>query len=329
MTIEDVDFIAYTAEGEWDDPIVAGYSGKFFAESTCTDVQGALTVYDASGVRVGSTTISNFTVDGNYYSFTNTEVKIPNTAGTYYGTLFVVDNTNNGAPQSNSTDPVEWQPACYPQITSFTKTGQDVSLDHSRATLDFNLQLAAYGSNACHNKTAMIEIMSPMDDSVAFTMRLNSDDIEAALGDGFDFTVAISSEQAEDAKVTFTTLDAEKPATAQLSSVYEKPTTVDCTVNVKAFCLNNIESADDSTNSNLHKFTFDLDVEFNPNCGTLDASIDIVADGDYLTNISVDHNDIANAFECQCDSTIVLEAEFDSSKYADSTFYGQLDVRNG
>lgn len=72
-----------------------------------------------------------------------------------------------------------------------------------------------------------------------------------------------------------------------------------------------------------------MDVEFNPSCGNLDASIDIVADGDYLTNISVDQNQIVNAFECQCDSTVVLEGDFDESKYSDSTFWGQLDVRNG
>jgi len=287
-----------------------------------------LTVYDETGVRVGSTIITDFTTDGNYYSFTNTGVEIPNNAGSYYGTLYVEDTVNNGAPQQRSTDPVGWQPACYPQVKAFTKTGQEVSLDHTRTTLNFNLQLAAFGSNACHNKTATVQILSPLDDSVAFTMKLNQDDIEAALGDGFDFTVAISAEQAEDAKVTFTTEDAEKPATAQISDVYEKPTTVDCTVNVQSFCLNSIAPVSGSSDGNRYKFTFDLDVEFNPQCGNLDASIDIVADGDYLTNISVDHNEIVNAFECQCDSTIVLEADFDS-KYADSTFWGQLDVRNG
>lgn len=58
ITITDLTFESFTAEGEWDDPVTAGYSAKFFAESTCTDVQGTLTVYDSSGVRVGSTPIS-------------------------------------------------------------------------------------------------------------------------------------------------------------------------------------------------------------------------------------------------------------------------------
>lgn len=224
LTINSIDFVAYTAEGDYDDPIVAGYSAQFFAESTCSNVQGTLTVYDQTGVRVGSTTITNFTVDGNYYSFNNTGVEIPNTAGSYYGTLEVFDNTNNGAPSDMSTDPAPWQPACYPQVTQFKKIGQEVSLDHTRTTLDFNLQLAAHGSNACHNKSAIVQILSPLDESVAFTMKLNPDDIESALSGGFDFTVAITAEQAEDAKVTFTTDDAEKPATAQISDVYEKPT---------------------------------------------------------------------------------------------------------
>lgn len=83
-----------------------------------------------------------------------------------------------------------------------------MSLDHSRTQLDFNLQLAAHGSNACINKTAVVEIMSPTDDSVAFTMKLNSDDIETALSGGFDFSISISTDKAEDAKVTFDTVDA-------------------------------------------------------------------------------------------------------------------------
>lgn len=132
-----------------------------------------------------------------------------NNAGSYYGELVVMDKSNGGVPQTEKTDLFDWVPACYPEVVSFTKTGQDVSLDHSRTQLDFNLQLAAHGSNACHNKSAVVEIMSPTDDSVAFTMRLNSDDIEAALDGGFDFSVAIPTEKAEDAKVTFDTIDSE------------------------------------------------------------------------------------------------------------------------
>lgn len=123
LTIDDLTFVGFTAEGEWDDPVIAGYSASFFAESTCTDVQGTLTVYDSSGVRVGSTDISTFTIDGNNYSFNDTGVEIANQAGNYYASLVVVDNANGGAPQTEWTNQTDWQPACYPEVVSFTKTG--------------------------------------------------------------------------------------------------------------------------------------------------------------------------------------------------------------
>jgi hypothetical protein len=53
-----------------------------------------------------------------------------------------------------------------------------------------------------------------------------------------------------------------------------------------------------STDPNSYSFLFDLDVEFNSACGTLDGTIDIVADGTYITEISLQNSQIIDAFDC-------------------------------
>lgn len=101
----------------------------------------------------------------------------------------------------------------------------------------------------------------------------------------FNFSIAISADEAENAKVTFDTVDAVEPATAFITDVYTVPEDVSCEVNVVEFCLLDIApvSENETTGVQPHTMTFSLDVEFNSACGNLDGSIDIVADGDYLT----------------------------------------------
>lgn len=95
-------------------------------------------------------------------------------------------------------------------------------------------------------------------------MRLDANDIEQALADSFDFSIYINADTSIDAKITYDYSDANAPATLNIKNVYTAPTKVDCSVDIERFCLNNIESAGSSSSPNMHKFTFDLEVNFNP-----------------------------------------------------------------
>lgn len=116
-------------------------------------------------------------------------------------------------------------------------------------------------------------------------MRLDENDIGNALEGIFNFSIGIGADEADSAKVTFDTVDALEPATAFIYEVYTVPVDFSCEVDVIEFCLLDIApvSEDETEGVQPHKMTFSLDVEFNSACGSLTGSIDIVADGNYLT----------------------------------------------
>jgi len=125
-----------------------------------------------------------------------------------------------------------------------------------------------------------------------------------------------------DAKVVLSDPRAVDTATSVISPVYNLPTTVDCDILVQDFCLT---SMTETAEAGRWAFTFNLDVTSNDACGQLTANMDIMADGEFLTGVTLPQDEIVDALECDCLKTVTVVADFDG---AEGAFFGQLDVRN-
>ena len=103
---------------------------------------------------------------------------------------------------------------------------------------------------------------------------------------------------------------------------WESPSDYSCNVEVVDFCLDDAFQVTDGR----WGFNFTIRVEANSKCGALTASMDLVQDGNYLGEVSIDGNDIIDVFNCQCEKTFTVYADYDGSP---GEFYGQMDIRNG
>ena len=95
-----------------------------------------------------------------------------------------------------------------------------------------------------------------------------------------------------------------------------------CEIQVREFCLTSMEPAEQE---GRYIFTFDLTVIAAPICENLEATLDLAnGQGEYLGNVSLNHDELIDAIECDCDKQFVVTADAETS-YGD--FYGQLVVR--
>lgn len=103
---------------------------------------------------------------------------------------------------------------------------------------------------------------------------------------------------------------------------WTEPNSYTCDVEVIDFCLVNAKEV----STGRWGFDFNIRVESNSKCGTLTASLDLVKDGVFTDNVTLDGAEIISAFDCECEKTFTVEADYDGSG---NEFYGQMDIRNG
>lgn len=246
-------------------------------------------------------------------------ISAPNDFGYYYGALTAFSGTNEADIDTMNTGDFLWSPPCYLDVVSFAKTGQDVSLDHAKTQLSYNIALAAHGSNACNSTTAVLTLNNA--GANTFRMEMDNEDLESALStNGFDISVSIESDEATGATITMAdnnaVLDASAPADG-----FTTPTDVNCNVIVRDFCL--LNSAEVS--EGRYEFNFTIRVESNSQCGTLTASMDIIQDTTYLGHVDVNSEAIVDSVDCDCDNTFTVTADYTGTA---GDVYGQLDIRN-
>jgi len=96
-----------------------------------------------------------------------------------------------------------------------------------------------------------------------------------------------------------------------------------CTIQIYDFCLDNATEV----TPGRWAFDFNIRVEHNSQCGALSASIDMIENGqDYFANVSIDGDQIIDAFNCQCEKVFTVTADYDG---APGEIYGQIDIRDG
>lgn len=98
------------------------------------------------------------------WTFT-TSVEAPNNFGYYCGALSAYDTVNEADISDAETDCALWSPPCYLEVVSFAKIGQEESLDHMKSHLNYNIELAAHGDNACNTTTAVMTLQNGTADS--------------------------------------------------------------------------------------------------------------------------------------------------------------------
>lgn len=154
-----------------------------------------------------------------------------------------------------------------------------------------------------------------------FRMEMASSDLEVALSStGYTMTVAIEAAEASGATITMADDNAVLDASA-LAAGFTTPTSVDCSVIVRDFCLLNAEEV----SSGRWEFNFTIRVESNSECGTLSASMDVIQDTTYLGSVAVDSASIIDSVDCDCDNTFTVTADYTGTV---GDVYGQLDIRN-
>jgi len=91
---------------------------------------------------------------------------------------------------------------------------------------------------------------------------------------------------------------------------------------VHDFCLDSAWDKGDGT----WGFNFTIKAASNAQCGSVSATMDIIYNEEtYLGSVTIPDNEIVSAFECDCDKTFTVTADFDG---APGDVYGQLDIRN-
>lgn len=214
-----------------------------------------------------------------------------------------------------------WTPPCYLEVLDFSKTDQTDSLDQLRTILEYHIALDHHGDEACSTESAQISLQNGGIDN--FIMTLDSSDMmEALSNDGFTVSIQSESSSAGGAKVSYSADDAATDANATAEG-YVASNDYACTIQVYDFCL------DSATEVSTGRWAFDFNirVEHNSQCGALSATIDMIEDNmNYFANVSVDGDDIIDAFNCQCEKVFTVTADYDG---APGEIYGQIDIRDG
>lgn len=321
----EIAFTDYKEQSDWSGPMLAGFTGSFYAENSCTTPQCSITLMDGNNASAGNVSLADgagLTQDGRTYSFNETWVSAANLHDTYWGVLSCMDMDHPSESESVKATPEEWQPPCYLDITTLQTTGQSDSLDWLRTTIDFEIHVERHGDDACTDTTATFQLMNA-DGDATFTTGVSGQDMDAATDGVFKFQVAVGSDEAVSATATLTDPNAAEDATKSITNVHTTPDSPDCSIDVRDFCLTDARASD---TAGRWEFDFTIRVESNQECGALSASLDIISDTHFLGNVSVDGDEIASAFDCECDKVVTVIADFDGSA---STIYGQLEIHNG
>lgn len=175
--------------------MLAAYSGQISAETSCDDVTAQLRLRAEDGTSY-ITAINPVLTKIDMYNFNfSTVISGPNLYGYYFGKLQAYDTNNEADKVWAQTDEYLWDPPCYLDITSFTKTDQFTSIDDLSTQLTYNVKVAEHGDNACRENHMHVNMKSGGTTTLLkyFTA---SDRAKALEPYGFNFTVGLQSTDA-------------------------------------------------------------------------------------------------------------------------------------
>lgn len=318
--VKNVVWDKYEEESDWQGPMLATYSGEVSAETSCEDVKATISIRAEGGSSyLNKTEITLDKIDMYDYTFT-TVLVAPNEYGYYYGKLNAYDANNEADKDHGQTEEHLWDPPCYLEIDNFEQLDQVSSVDQLRTQLTYTVAVSEHGDNACRDNH--LSIVMENSDGKTFQHWFDENDREKALQpNGFNYTVAIETASATDAKMHWKDERAVENQTAKASGWVEPPG-YDCSVNIVDFCLINAQPLNDTR----WEFNFTIRAMSNSKCGALTTWMDIIWDEyTFLGGVEIPNNTIVDSFNCDCVKTFAVQADFDGSP---GDVYGQLDVRN-
>lgn len=318
-----MDFVGYEEETDWSGPVLASYTGQISAEQSCDNLTAQLRFKEQDATNYIVAGVPELVkVDEYTFNFTTT-LAAPNKYGYYHGKLQAYDNNNQVDKVWDQTIDYLWDPPCYLDITSFNKIAQVESVDNIHTQLQYNIEVAEHGDNACRDNH--LEVLFAGTDDNTFKHWFNSNDRAKALQvGGFNYTIQIPSAGAPEAKIEWKDVRAVENATATAPG-YVAPDDLDCRVNVIDFCLSGANPVEGETDR--WAFDFVIRAQSNSNCGTLSTWLDIIwEEGTYLGGVTVPGDTIVDSFTCGCTKTFTVEVDYDGTP---GDIYGQLDIRNG
>jgi len=219
---------------------VSTFTGEVYAEAACANLMATVQLMDcetSASIVSGTVTLVAPAAGSLIWTFT-TSVEAPNNFGYYCGALSAFDTVNEADISDAETDCALWSPPCYLEVVNFGKIGQEESLDHMKTHLDYNIELAAHGDNACNTTTSIMTLQNGTADS--FRLFLSPADLESALTtSGWNMSIAIESDLANGATVIMKDDNAVVDATAPALG-FVTPPDVDCSVIVHDFCLETV-----------------------------------------------------------------------------------------
>lgn len=134
-----IDHVSFAEVTDYTGNMTAVYTGVVSAESSCDGLSATLKLKNANSELVYNTVpVTLVKSDGMNYNFTTT-IQGPN-IHEYFKAKIIVTDVANGADRANlySAEAL-WAPPCYLEVVNFAKTDQDISLDHLRAVLTYNI----------------------------------------------------------------------------------------------------------------------------------------------------------------------------------------------
>jgi hypothetical protein len=292
------------------------------AEASCTNLAATLKIKNStSEANFNRTDVTLVpTGDGMTYTWTGS-LEAPNDKESYVGKLSFQVANDSGEVSQMFTDPVDWTPPCYLEVLDFSKTEQTDSLDQLRTILGYHVALDHHGDEACSTESASISLSAGGVDN--FILTLDDADMMVALSStGFNVSIQSEASSAGSATVKYSADDAVVTQTATATG-YVAANDYLCTIQIYDFCLDNATEV----STGRWAFDFNIRVEHNSQCGALSASIDMIENGqDYFANVSIDGDQIIDAFNCQCEKVFTVTADYDG---APGEIYGQIDIRDG
>lgn len=316
-----LEWVSFAEKTDYNGPMVASYKGEITAEHSCDGAMVQLRVRNTDDdVRVGNTTLTPTAGDGHTYTFEGS-VEVPNKYGNYKGILIAYDSSDPADQSTLNGDPELWDPPCYLEIKSFTKTGETTKADGTKADLSYTLALDHHGDNACRDMQAKVALLDANDDAT-FVHYLQKSDVTTAIDNagGFNYTVSIPPTGAKTAKAGFADPRAVENKQADADG-YVGGGSPDCSVTVQDFCLIDARAVSDGR----YAFDFNIRAQMNTNCGDLDTQL-AIADSynNYLGHVTIGNNEIIDSFTCDCTKTFTVEADYDGT--TPQEFRGQLYI---
>lgn len=208
-----IDHVSYAEVTDYTGNMTAVYTGVVSAETSCDGLSAVLKLQNANSELVYNTVpVTLVKSSGMNFIFTTT-IQGPNIHEFFKGKIIVTDVTNGADKASLLSAEALWAPPCYLQVVNFAQTNQDISLDHLRAVLTYNVQLAQHGDKACNNSASSISLHDGTE--TTFNMILDETDLLTALTNGgFDVSIQTETGKARGAEVTITDPRAVNDATA-------------------------------------------------------------------------------------------------------------------